>query len=415
MSTADVGTAVDRGAWFRVAVLTFATFAVGTLEFVLAGVLPEFSRSLGVSVGAAGQTVTVFAVTCAVLAPLLAATTATWHRRAALLLAIGLYLAGVLLTALAPSFAVVLLGMAVAAAGAGLFIPTASVTASALVPPSSRGRAIAAVTIGLTSATALGAPIGTVVGTLFGWRATIWFVAALAVLALGCLAAWIPALEGMSPTSVRQRLAPLTDRRILTVLGTTLATFTAVYIVYTYISVVFEPATGGSGTRLAVLMFVWGTVGTFGNLAAGAWSDRVGARRVVSTAVAVLAISFLILPWTTGTYISALVVIVVYGLAAWAVTAPQQHRLITLTPSSAALVVSLNAAFLYLAIALSGVIGAVGIEIIGKSHLSYLAAGIAILALSLSEWAHRQGSRAPTTSLSTRAGSNGESPRRCSS
>ncbi|MEK8144603.1 hypothetical protein NKH18_31810 [Streptomyces sp. M10(2022)] len=80
---------------------------------------------------------------------------------------------------------------------------------------------------------------------------------------------------------------------------------------------------------------------------------------------------------------------VVYGIAAWAITAPQQSRLIGLKPESAPLLISLNAAFLYLAIAFSGVIGAVGIGAIGADKISFIGAGVAVLALALSELGHR--------------------------
>ncbi|XVS68066.1 MFS transporter [Actinosynnema sp. CA-299493] len=379
-------------------ILGFGTFAIGTTEFVLAGVLPQLGSSLNVSVTTAGQVVTVFALTCAVLSPVLATATAAWSRRGVLLLALLVYLVGNTITAVAPSFAVVLLGQIVAAAGAGLFIPAASVTASALVSAERRGRAIAAVTTGLTAATALGAPIGTVVGSFLGWRATMWFVSVLAVIALAAIVLAVPNVAVSAPAGLKQRLAPLRDRRIVVVLATTLVAFTSAYIVYTYIAVVFEPATGGDGTRLAVLMFVFGLVGTVGNFGAGALADRLGSRVVVGGAVVLLGISLLVMPLVTGSYVLSLLVMVVYGIAAWAITTPQQHRLITLAPADAPLLISLNAAFLYLAISLSGVIGAVGIGTVGANALPIIAAGIALLALVLSEFGHRLATNKPAQS-----------------
>ncbi|WP_158890464.1 MFS transporter [Amycolatopsis anabasis] len=372
-----------------VAVLGFGTFAVGTDEFVLAGVLPQLGDSLGVSVATAGQVVTVFALTCALLAPVLAMLTAGWSRRRVLLLAVLVYLAGNVATALAPSFAFVLIAQLVAAAGAGLYVPTASVTAAALVPEDRRGRAIAVVTTGFTAATALGAPIGTLLGGLLGWRATMWFVAGLAVLGLLGVLALVPAVSAPAPEGLRPRLAPLGDRRVLAVLATTLAGFTAVYLPYVYISAVFEPATGGGGDRLAVLIFTLGVIGTAGNFAAGSLADRIGARRVVAVALGWLAAVLVVLPLTTGGFGTSVAIIVAYGVAAFAITTPQQHRLITLRPESASVLVSLNAAVLYLAISLAGMLGGAGIGLVGANRLSLVAAGLAILALALSEVAGR--------------------------
>lgn len=353
-----------------VPMLGFATFAVGTDEFVLAGVLPELGRDLGVSVTTAGQVVTVFALTCAVFAPVLATATARRARRGVLLFAIVVYLVGNVATALAPTFATVLAAQMVAAVGAGLFVPTAAVTAAALVPPGRKGRALATVAIGFTAATALGAPIGTALGGYLGWRATMWFVAALAVLGLIGVRLLVPArVPTPAPEGLRRRLAPLKDRRVLAILATTLIGFTAVYIPYTYIAVVFEPATGGSGDRLAVLMFTLGVIGTLGNFGAGSLADRFGGRIVVAVALLWMVGSLVVFPITTGAFGPALVMIVVYGAAAFAITTPQQHRLITLDPESASVLIALNAAILYLAISLSGAVGALGIAWAGANSL----------------------------------------------
>lgn len=382
--------------------LGFGTFAVGTCEFVLAGVLPQLGASLGVSIPTAGQVVTAFALTCALVAPLLATASAGWPRRRVLLIAAAVYLVGNVGTALSPSFGFVLTTQIVAAIGAGLFVPTAAVTASALVPAERRGRAIAIVTTGLTAATALGAPIGTALGGLLGWRATMWFVAALAAVGMAGMTILVPKnITAPAPEGLRQRLAPLADRRVVAILATTLIAFTAVYIPYTYISVVFAGATQGSGVRLAVLMFTIGVIGTVANFVAGSLADRIGSRRVVAVALVWLTISLVILPVTTEVFPAAIVMVAVYGLAAFAITTPQQHRLITLEPESASVLVSLNAAILYLGITFSGVVGAVGIGLVGANKLSLIAAAAAALALVLSELGHRLAQRSSRSAAAT--------------
>ena len=130
--------------------LGVGAFAVGTCELVLAGLLPELGTSLGVSVATAGQVVTVFGMTAAIAGPVLAASSARWARRRVLLLALGLYLVGTALSAAADTFGVLLGGQVLAACGAGLFLPTATVTAAALEQPERRGRAVAIVTTGMT-------------------------------------------------------------------------------------------------------------------------------------------------------------------------------------------------------------------------------------------------------------------------
>ena len=54
---------------FRLIVLALGTFAIGTGSFVFAGPLEGVARDLSVSVGAAGNLVTVFAITYAASSP----------------------------------------------------------------------------------------------------------------------------------------------------------------------------------------------------------------------------------------------------------------------------------------------------------------------------------------------------------
>src|SRR6266851_535472 len=189
----------------RLIVLALGTFAIGTDSFVVAGILPDVARSLGIGIGAAGQLITVYAAAYAVLTPIMAALTARWPRRRVLLCGLVVFVFGNLATALSPGLALVLASRAVAGLGAAMFTPAASASAAALVPPERRGRALAMVIAGLSAATALGAPTGTVIGTLGSWRLTMWFVAALGALAALGVAALLPRIPGPPPRGRRRR------------------------------------------------------------------------------------------------------------------------------------------------------------------------------------------------------------------
>ncbi len=381
--TAQVGT---RRLPAGVFVLALGVFAVGTGEFVLAGLIPLLAARFSLSVAAAGQVVTVFAISCAVAAPITTTLTARWPRRQVLLAAGTLYLVGAAATAVAPTFAILLVAQVVAAVGTGMFIPNASVTAAGLVPEADSGRAIAAAVTGFTLAVAFGAPAGTAVGAVFGWRVTMWLAAAVAALGVVGIAWLIPrgGITTSDPGGLRDRLAPLGNRRVLALLATTLVAFTAVYIPYTYISAVFSPATGGDGVRLALLITTLGIAGALGNLAAGRLADRHGGSAVVLVALLWLIVSFAIIAMAQTTYAWSLAAIGFYGISAFAITTPQQHRLITQDPQRASVLLSLNQALLYLAIGASGIVGAAGIRTVGAEHVIWIAAILAALAIGLS-------------------------------
>jgi DHA1 family inner membrane transport protein len=374
--------------------LGVGAFAVGTCELVLAGLLPELGSSLGVSVATAGQVVTVFGMTAAIAGPILAASSIRWARRRVLLLAIGLYLVGTALSAAAGTFGVLLGGQVLAACGAGLFLPTATVTAAALERPGRRGRAVAIVTTGMTVAIALGAPLGTALAAIAGWRTTMLVLAGLALLVGVAVLAWIPPVQAAPEelAGLRERLKPLIDRRVLVLLATTLMAFTAIYIPYTYISVVAEQATGGDGLHLAIILVVLGVAGIAGNLLAGHLTDRVGGRPVVAGSLIGLVVVFLLTPYWSMTLPAALVAAAAYGVIGFGVSAPQTYRILSLRGHTS-LSVALNGAALYLAISLSGLVGAAVITALDVGWLGVIAAVTAAVALVLSELAHRVGIR----------------------
>lgn len=367
----------------RLLVLAAGMFAVGTDSFVVAGILPQVAGSLGVSVSLAGQMVTVYALSYALLSPVIAALLAHWPRKQLLLAGIAVFVLGNALTALAPTIAWVLASRVIAGLGAAMYSPTATATGASLVTPERRARALAIVLAGLSSATALGAPMGTLIAGFGDWRATMWFVSIVGTVA--GLGVWtlMPAIAALPAATLRQRLAPLKDGRIALVLLTTLMAYAGAFSVYTYIGVIFDRVTGGSASVLAGLLLVWGVAATIGNLAAGRLTDRMGSRKIIFAALAIAAVNFALTPWSSAHLWSALVAIVVWALCGWGLLVPQQHRLISLSPAAAPLLMGLNSAALYVGVSAAGVLGATGIKLFERHQVGLLAAVLVALALGI--------------------------------
>lgn len=372
----------------RLLTLALGTFAIGTDSFVVAGILPDVAQSLGIPVAAAGQLITVYALAYAVMTPVMATWTASWPRKHVLLGGLAVFVLGNILTAVLPTFEPVLASRAVAGLGGAMFTPAASAVAAAMVPPDRRGRALAVVMAGLSGATALGAPIGILVGTAGDWRSTLWFVAGLGVVAALGVAAALPAMPGAVRLSLRQRLAPLRDARVTATLLTTLLVLSGLYTVYSYISVVFDRATGGSGAILSALISIWGISAVAGNLISGNLTDRFGSRKVLTVAITLAALDFALLPLTSATLIGASGALIVWGLCGWGALVPQQHRLVGIAPDLAPILIALNAATLYVAVSISGVLGAVAIQTIDPHSLGLVGAMLIASGLVTAEFAH---------------------------
>ncbi|MEW9553256.1 MFS transporter [Nonomuraea sp. NPDC050783] len=374
---------VGEPAWrARAAVLALGTFVVGTDGFVIVGLLPRIQETLHVNAAAAGQMVSVFAVAYALVGPVLAAVTGRWSRRKALVAGIALLAAGNAVTASAHLHGLVLASRVLAGAGAALFAASAVATAAHLAGPRRRGRAIAVVTAGATLSLVLGAPLGTLIGGAWGWQTAIWFVAAAAALVAVVIAVLVPPLRLDQGASVRQRIAPLTDRRVLRVLVVTLPAFIGVFLPFTYMSAVFAPAIGGEPARLALLLLVFGVAATAGNLAAGSLSDRHGSRRVVVAATAGVAAVCVVMLAVRQVFLLVVITEALSGVVSYSIMGPQQHRIIAYADAeSASLVTSLNTSAAYLGNFLAGSIGAAVLTVTG-SALLLLPAAAAFAALA---------------------------------
>jgi predicted MFS family arabinose efflux permease len=378
----------------RLLVLASGMFAIGTDSFVVAGVLGQVSSSLGVSIALAGQMVTLYALSYALLSPVIAATATHWPRKRLLLAGLAVFVVGNVITAVAPSIELVLASRLLAGLGAAMFSPTATATGASLVPPEQRGRALAIVIAGLSSATALGAPLGTFIGGWLDWRATMWFVAIVGTIAAAGVAWRLPNIPNPPAVTLARRLAPLGDARVLLTLLTTWLVYAGLFLVYTYIGSSFDRATGGDARVLAGLLLLWGVAATAGNLAAGRLTDRFGSRRIINVAIALLALDFALLPWSSVSLATAVPALIVWGVCGWGLLVPQQHRLISITPSAAPLLLGLNSAAVYVGVSISGLAGGAALAWFDSHFLGLVGAVFIAVALFVAEWAQQRIARA---------------------
>jgi DHA1 family inner membrane transport protein len=359
--------------------LALATFAVGTDAFVMAGLLPAIAADLEVTVPAAGQLVTVFALTVAVAAPVLSWVLSPVDRRTALQLALIVFIVGNVVTALSPTYLLALLARILTAAGAATITATAASAAVAITPAERRGRAMALVIGGLTLSTALGMPLGNLIGGV-DWRLTLWAVAALGIAAAIGISAALPKVV-LPATSLTARLAPLRQPKILTILVVTLLVMAGHYAVYTYIGAVTAGATNGSFPQaLTMILFVWGVGVLGGNFVAGYLADKRPALGVAVAALVGGSVLLAISPLMVGHLVVACVWAAIWGTTDGMASVVQQHRLVTIAPASAPVLLGLNSSAIYLGVAMGGGLGGLAQDWLSVTLLGVPAAVLALLA-----------------------------------
>lgn len=365
----------------RLLPLALATFAVGTDGYVIAGLLPSIAADLAVPIPAAGQLVTVFALTLALSAPVMGALTSGLDRRSALLIALGVFVVGNAATALGTSYEAVMAARIATAVGAGIITSVASSTAAAIAPPEHRGRALAFVLGGLTLATALGLPLGTLIGRT-DWHITLWAVAGIGLAAMVGIAVGLPKVT-LPAASLPDRLRPLKQGRVLALLTVTSLAFLGAYTLYTYIAPALRDATDGNESLLTWILLAWGVGTLAGNITAGRLVDRYDSARVLTGSLALATATLALTPLATRSFAPTLLWAAVWGLGVGVIVVPQQHRLVALSPAAAPVLLGLNSSALYLGVALGGGVGGLAQEWfdLAPAQLGLVAAAVTTLAL----------------------------------
>ncbi len=358
-------------------------FVIGTGAFVLPGIIGMVAAGLGASVAATGQAMTVYAVSTAVVVPLLLLATGAWSRRNVILLALSLFCAGSIVCALAPNLAGLMLGRVLMGVGAA-FTPVAAGVALVLTEPARRGQALALVFMGISLSYVVGLPVGTWIGAEWGWRASLGAASALSVLTLALLWWRLPRQLHAPGASFNGIQALLRRPEVLAVLLLTLLYFTSIFVVFSYIAPVLQALAPMPASQLSWTLAFFGVAGVVGTLSGGAANDRFGARRTISLQLSVMVLTMLVLPLTQGSWPAMLAVMLVWGVAGFGIMAPQQSRLAAMAPKEAPLLLSLNSSMLYLGTALGAAAGGAASASVGFARLSWVgavAAGLGLLVL----------------------------------
>ncbi|MVU79111.1 MFS transporter [Nocardia sp. ET3-3] len=336
--------------------LALCAFAIGLTEFVVAGLLPNIATDLHVTIPAAGLLVSGYALGVVIGAPLLTALTGGVERRRLLTGFMGLFLTGSVLSALAPGYAVLMIGRSAAALAHGAFMGVGIVAASEMVPQDKRGRAMSLVISGATLATVLGVPMGTMIGQHLGWRATFWVVTVCAAIGLAGVATLVPRADRSAAGHLRTELTTLRQRPVLLALLTTVLGFGGVMTSYTYIAEMATRVTGFASTTVIWITMLFG-LGTFvGNLLSGRFTDRYP-RAAAPGSLVLLALVLAVFTLTVHDKAATCVTVFLFGAAAFGTLAPLQMRIMAKAGAAPTLASATNVAAFNLANTIGPLLG----------------------------------------------------------
>lgn len=337
-------------------ILTLSAFAIGTAEFVIAGILPRIAASLQVSAGRAGGLITAYALAIVVGGPVLTLWLARFEKRAVLLAMMTLFVAGNVLSAFSTGYATLLLSRVIAGLTQGPFYGIGAVVATTLVPPRMAGRAVGQMFAGLTLANVLGVPAGAWIGNAFGWQASFGIVAVLGAIAAAAIAVAIRRQPAEPRSSMAQQLAVFRDRDLRASLAITVLAWSGFMCFYGYVAPIAEGVSGYAASEIWWVLVVIGAGLVLGNSLGGRSADANLPLSLVAWPAAMIA-SLLLVGLVASQRWPFLAAAFVFGVASFANVAPMQMRVMTFGARAPELAATANISAFNIANAIGGVLG----------------------------------------------------------
>jgi MFS transporter, DHA1 family, inner membrane transport protein len=376
--------------------LALGGFAIGTTEFVTMGLLPDIATGIDESIPTTGHIISAYAVGVVIGAPVIVSLAARLPRRE---LAVGLVLAlglGNAITALAHGYWEVMAARFVSGLPHGAYFGVASLVAVSLVPPERRGRAVSGVMLGLTVATLVGVPAGTVLGQQLGWRAAYWAVLGLAMVTAAMVLLFVPHQPGNPEATVRAELTALRRPQVLYAVSAGMVGFGGVFAMYSYIASVVTDVTGLSRGAIPAFVFAFGVGSVAGTWLAGRLADW-NVERSVLAGFAVLVATLIVFSWAAGMAVPAFALVMVVGALGSVLAINLQIRLMHAAGDAQMLGAALNHSALNIANGLGAWLGSIVIaagygfrapSIVGAALAVF---GLLIFAVGLAQSRRREG------------------------
>lgn len=360
--------------------LTIISFLIGTSQFVIVGILDKVAASVGVSVSTAGQLITAFALASAIGTPLVIVATAKMSQSRQLLLALVIFLLGIISTLALSGFGFLMVSRAVLGVGTGVFVVTAYAITAKLASPGQQGEAMSNISMGFSASLVFGVPIGRVITAMYDWQAIFWAIGFFSILGIFAVARMISDKVGEAPVLLGKQFALVKKPNIAVALSMTFFVFISYSVINTYITPFLASIRSMSEQEMSSTLFALGIASLIGSKLGGFLADRIGIPRTLVGTMAAQALALALLPAASGSIIVTIMLIMLWATSAWAFALTQSFNLVSLAPEASGIILSMNSSFVQLGFAAGAGIG--GIAVASSSIMSISWIGAASVAFA---------------------------------
>ena len=357
---------IDKERFFNlpVVILIASSFMLGMSEFIVVGILPDIAADLKISEVTVGNLVSLFAFVYAPVTPLGSALSARFPRFATHLTLIGIFLAGNILCAFAPNYAVLVVARIMIALVSGTLVAVAMTYAPDVTTDKFRTKFIAWVFSGFSIASVVGVPVGTWVANTFGWRWAFHMINVLTIMLIVGMVVALPRNSHIVKIGFLPQFRLFFDRRIQLGVLTVVFGAAASYVFYTYLTPIMRDEVHVPEQYLSVGLVIFGAACLWSNLYGGKLADRgrgvepLTHIRPIYCAHAVLMASLVVAHWVP---VYGALLLVVLGMFMYLQNSASQVLYMDVAsqshPGSLNLAASLNSMSFNIGIALGSAVG----------------------------------------------------------
>ena len=374
---------------FQVWILTLAAFAIGTAEFVIAGILPQIATSLSITEGQAGYLISAYALAIVIGGPILTIYLARFNKKMVLIGLMALFIIGNVLSALAPSYPLLLASRVIAGLVQGPFYGIGAVVATNLVSEKIAGRAVGQMFAGLTLANVLGVPAGTWVSLQFGWHTTFFTVAALGTIAMISILTSIKSTGHSEAKDIKTQLMAFKNPMLLISLAITAFAWSGFMTLYGYLAPIAMHITGYSQESVTWILVIVGVGLIIGNTLGGRSSDKDLGKASMFWAIAMI-VSLVVVGLVVDNKILFVAAAFVFGIASFANVPAMQLRVMKHGGEGQELAATANISAFNLANAFGGFLGGMVLDSqLGAGMIPFSAVIVPVIGLLLIAKANR--------------------------
>lgn len=359
---------------WKIYILAIISFLVGTSEYIISGILDNIAQTLGITLSAAGQLITIFSLVYAIFTPILMAVTASVDRRKLIIYALGLFVIGNILAYVLPGYGWFIVARIIMALGAGMVVVTALNIAAKIASEGKQASAIATVVMGFTASLIIGVPLGRMTAEAFGWKSVFGGIALLGLIAMVVMFFTLPHTKGDKPVPLAQQLSLLRKRKVLLGLAITFFWLGGYSIAYTYISPYLLTISGISDKLLSGVLLIFGIASLVGSKFGGYSTDRWGVAFTLVGGMGLHIIMLLLLSIVTHSYVGVLIILIFWSFAAWSTGPTQQYHLATIEPELSGVLLGLNQSMMQLAMAVGAGVGGIFVEKVSLASITWIGA-----------------------------------------